>query len=48
MVFDLWFPKNEQQRVLWPSTIRLSQEYFTSPQNHAVPLDELALGAAVL
>ena len=22
--FDLWFPKNETQRVLWPSTLRLS------------------------
>lgn len=42
--FDLWFPKNEHQRVLWPSTIQLSQDYFTSLQNHAVPLDERALG----
>ena len=41
--FDLWFPKNENQRVLWPSTIQLSQDYFTSLQNHAVPLDERAL-----
>jgi len=30
--------------VLWPSVIRLSHEYFTSLQNHAVPLDEQALG----
>ena len=22
--FDLWFPKDERQRVLWPSTVRLS------------------------
>ena len=43
--FDLWFPKNEQQRVLWPSTIRLSEDYFNSLQKHAVPLDERALGA---
>ena len=43
--FDLWFPKNEKQRVLWPSTIRLSHEYFNSLQNHAVPLDERALVA---
>jgi hypothetical protein len=42
--FDLWFPKNENQRVLWPSTIQLSQDYFNSLQNHAVPLDERALG----
>jgi Plasmid encoded RepA protein len=28
--FDLWFPKDERQRVLWPSTVRLSEEYFQS------------------
>ena len=21
--FNLWFPKDERQRVLWPSTVRL-------------------------
>jgi hypothetical protein len=41
--FDLWFPKNEKQRVLWPSTVRLSEEYFTSLTRHAVPLDERAI-----
>ena len=43
--FDLWFPKDERQRVLWPSIIRLSHEYFESLQKHAVPLDERALAA---
>ena len=43
--FDLWFPKNEQQRVLWPSTIHLSLDYFNSLSAHAVPLDERALAA---
>lgn len=43
--FDLWFPKNEQQRVLWSSTIQLSLDYFDSLQKHAVPLDERALAA---
>ena len=41
--FDLLI-KDTHQRVLWPSSIRLSHEYFTSLQKHAVPLDELALG----
>jgi len=41
--FDLWFPKDESQRVLWPSTIHLSLDYFDSLQKHAVPLDERAL-----
>ena len=41
--FDLWFPKNENQRVLWSSTIHLNDRYFASLQKHAVPLDERAL-----
>jgi hypothetical protein len=43
--FDLWFPKKEDQRVLWPSTVRLSHEYFQSLGNHAVPLDQRAVAA---
>jgi hypothetical protein len=43
--FDLWFPKDDRQRVLWPSVIQLSEEYFNSLAKHAVPLDERALFA---
>jgi Plasmid encoded RepA protein len=43
--FDLWLQKDERQRVMWPSTIRLSREYFTSLQVHAVPLNEADLAA---
>jgi hypothetical protein len=43
--FDLWFPKDERQRVLWPSTVRLSEEYFQSLAQHAIPLDERAITA---
>lgn len=43
--FDLWFPKQEDQRVLWPSTVRLSEEYFQSLGRHAVPLDHRAVAA---
>ena len=43
--FDLWFPKDEKQHVLWPSTVQLSLDYFNSLQNHAIPLDERALSA---
>lgn len=43
--FDLWFQKNERQRVLWPSTVQLSDDYFQSLMHHAVPLDERAVGA---
>jgi Plasmid encoded RepA protein len=43
--FDLWPEKDERQRVLWPSTIRLSLDYFASLQEHAVPLYEGDLAA---
>lgn len=43
--FDVWFPKDDRQRVLWPSTIQLSQEYFQSLKAHAVPLDETHIAA---
>ena len=43
--FDLWYPDEPGQRVLWPSTVRLSTEYFDSLKRHAVPLDRRAVGA---
>lgn len=43
--FDLWFPKDESQRVLWPSTLRLSLDYYDSLTRFAVPLDERAIAA---
>lgn len=43
--FDLWFPKDDRQKVLWPSKVRLSLDYFDSLQQHAVPLDERAIAA---
>jgi len=43
--FELWFPKDQRQRVLWPSIVHLSQEYFESLKRHAVPLNEADLAA---
>jgi hypothetical protein len=43
--FDLWLHKDDRQRVLWPSTIQLSLDYFASLQEHAVPLHEADLAA---
>ena len=43
--FDIWFPKDDRQRVMWPSTVRLSHEYFESLMKHAIPLDDRALAA---
>ncbi|MDO1451310.1 replication protein RepA [Rhodocytophaga aerolata] len=38
--FDLTFPKEDNQRVVWNNTIALSEDYFQSLMNHAVPLDK--------
>jgi hypothetical protein len=43
--FDIWFPKNPNQRVLWTNTVELSQKYFETLINHAVPLDPRAIAA---
>jgi hypothetical protein len=43
--FDVWFPKDDRQRVLWPSTVQLSLDYFQSLVTHAVPLDEAHIAA---
>jgi len=43
--FNLWFDKDESQRVLWPSTLRLSLDYYESLARFAVPLDERAIAA---
>lgn len=43
--FDLWFPKDSRQRVLWNSTVHLSQDYFNSLLGFAVPLDERAIAS---
>jgi Plasmid encoded RepA protein len=43
--FDLWFPEDAEQRTLWPSTVKLSTDYFNSLKKHAVPLDRRAVGA---
>lgn len=43
--FELWLPKDDNQRVLWPCFVELDPRYFESLQTHAVPLDERAIGA---
>lgn len=41
--FDLWFPKDEKQRVMWPTYIRLTDDMFESLARHAVPVNIRAL-----
>jgi hypothetical protein len=43
--FDQWFPDDDRQKALWNSKIQLTDDYFNSLMNHAVPLDERALAA---
>lgn len=43
--FNLWFEKNDSQRVLWPATLKLSLDYYDSLTRFAVPLDERAIAA---
>ena len=42
---ELWYPKDARQRVLWPSYVHLSPDYFASLKTHAVPLDYRAVAA---
>jgi len=43
--FNLWFEKDDSQRVIWPATLRLSLDYYDSLTRFAVPLDERAIAA---
>jgi hypothetical protein len=42
--FDVWFPTDPHQRIMWPSQFRLSDEFFTSLRDNALPLDPEAVG----
>jgi len=43
--FDIWFPTDARQQVLWPSEVTLSGDFFDSLKNHALPLDPRAVRA---
>ena len=45
--FDLWMERDDRQRVLWPTVLRLSLDYYDSLTRYAVPLDERAIAALV-
>ena len=43
--FEIWMPKDDRQRVLFPSFVHYSDKYFQSLMGHAVPLlDEAVAG----
>jgi hypothetical protein len=41
--FDVWFPSDPEQKVLWESEITLNGEFYKSLLNHAVPMDMRAV-----
>ena len=41
--FDVWFPTNPHQETLWPSEIVLTDDYYYSLKDHAIPFDFRAL-----
>lgn len=43
--FEAWLPQDDGQQSMWPGVMELSNEFFSSLQEHAVPLDHTALGA---
>lgn len=43
--FEAWLQHDGSQRVMWPGVLELSQDFFDTLPNHAVPLDYRALSA---
>lgn len=43
--FEAWLSDGDKQAALWPGVITLSEDYFNTLKDHAVPLDMRALGA---
>lgn len=43
--FEAWFQPNDNQPTLWPGVLELSQDFYDTLRDHAVPLDYRALSA---
>lgn len=43
--FEAWLQHDGTQRTLWPGVMELSEDFFNTLAEHAVPLDPRALGA---
>lgn len=41
--FKAWFPHGDEQHAMWPGVIELSDDFFQTLLQHAVPLDNRAL-----
>src|SRR5262245_47217260 len=42
---DVWFPTASNQRMLWPSTVTFSQEFYSTLTKHALPVNVHAVRA---
>jgi hypothetical protein len=42
---DVWFPTSADQRMLWPSTITFSQDFYATLTKHALPVNVHAVRA---
>ena len=42
---DVWFPTDPDQRMLWPSTISFSRDFFDTLTKHALPVNTHAIRA---
>ena len=36
---DVWFPTSAEQKMLWPSTITFSHEFYSTLVSHALPVN---------
>jgi hypothetical protein len=43
--FEVWFPGNPDQQMLWPSKVVLHDDFYKSLVEHALPVDIRALSA---
>lgn len=43
--FEAWLQQDGDQRTLWPGVLELSEDFYDTLSEHAVPLDYRALGA---
>jgi len=43
--FEAWLSTDGQQQPMWPGVLELSEDFFTTLAEHAVPLDHRALAA---
>jgi len=44
--YDVWFPRSPSQRMLWPTTVTLSSDFYESLMGqNALPLDARAIRA---